>query len=223
MTLTTPPVRDDPDRFGTPAFYASLGRAFVVMCTVVAALFGIELIDYLTSHRMDQHGGIITRQLTGLDGIVFAPFLHANWAHIYSNSVPLLVTGTFVLASGARRFFQVTAVVALVSGLAVWTFGPAHTVTIGASGVIFGYLGFLVMRGLVERTWWTVAVAVLVGLLFGIALSGVVPGDPHISWQDHLGGLVGGLVAAIVFRRRRTRVPDPAVSLPSTISIPSLD
>jgi membrane associated rhomboid family serine protease len=220
MSPTTLSPRNDRDTFGTVAFYASLGRAFVVMCAIAPALFAIELIDQATGHDLDRHAAIIPRRPSGLDGIVFAPFVHLSWAHIYGNSIPLLLTGTFVLATGARRFIGVTVLVALTSGLAVWLFGDGPT--LGASGVIFGYLGFLFMRGLVEHSWWTLGVAVLTGLLFGIALSGVVPGDPLISWQGHLGGFLGGLIAAVVFRQRRRRPTKPADELPSTITIPTV-
>ncbi len=193
---------EDPDRFGTVAFYASLGRAFVIMCAVIPVLFAIELLDRSTGHQLDVRGGIIPHRLDGLDGIVFAPFLHANFEHLYSNSAPLLLTGTFVLATGWRRFLGVTAVVALASGLGVWFTGAPNTVVIGASGVIFGYVGFLLVRGIVERSWWGIGVGVLIGLLYGAQLAGALPTDAQISWQAHLFGLIGGLVAAVLFRRR---------------------
>jgi len=209
---------DDVNRFGTVPFYAALGRAFVTMCAVIPVLFVIELIDAATGHRLDQWGGIRPRELDGLDGVVFAPLLHANFAHLYGNSVPLLVTGTFVLATGVRRFWLVTAVVAVASGLGDWLVGPSHTVAIGASGVVFGYLGFLLVRGIVERNWWSIAVSVLIGILFGWTLGGVLPTDQRISWQAHLFGLVGGVVAAVVFRRKRAVIaPDlggPTITLP---------
>jgi len=226
MTVTPRPAQGDPDEFGTTPFYASIGRAFVVMCAVIMGLFAIELLDQVTGHSLDAGGAIITRTPSGLDGIVFAPFLHQSWAHLYGNSVPLLLTGTFVLAGGAKRFVSVTALVALTSGVAAWLFGgQTGTHTIGASGIIFGYLGFLVMRGIVERTRWTIAVAVLVGVLYGVAISGVVPGDPHVSWQGHLGGLIGGLIAAVVFRKRGTRsaATPTTKELPTTLTIPTLD
>src|SRR5438270_4048689 len=119
--------------FGTVPFYAALGRAFVAMCAVIPVLFLIELLDMATGHWLDQAGGIRPRELAGLDGVVFAPFLHANFTHLYGNSVPLLVTGTFVLATGVKRFLWVTATVALFSGLGDWLVGPANTVAIGAS------------------------------------------------------------------------------------------
>jgi membrane associated rhomboid family serine protease len=200
----------DVNRFGTVAFYAALGKAFVTMCAVIPVLFLIELLDFATAHQLDQLGGIRPRELDGLDGVVFAPLLHANFNHLYGNSVPLLLTGTFVLASGARRFLLVTGLVALVSGLGAWFFGPAHTVGIGASGVVFGYLGFLLVRGIVERSWWSIAVSVLIGILFGWTLVGILPTDQRISWQAHLFGLIGGIAAAVVFRRRRPR-PEPSV------------
>jgi membrane associated rhomboid family serine protease len=203
----------DPNRFGTVAFYAALGRAFVTMCGVIPLLFVIELLDRSTNHELDVLGGIIPHHLNGLDGVLFAPFLHANFNHLYGNSVPLLLTGTFVLATGGRRFLAVTAVVALASGLGVWFTGDPGTVVIGASGVIFGYLGFLFARGIVERSWWGIAVGLLVGLLYGAQLEGVLPIDSRLSWQAHLFGLGGGVVAAFLFRRRRPVAPEPTLAM----------
>jgi membrane associated rhomboid family serine protease len=194
------------------AFYATLGRAFVIMCGIIPLLFAIELLDRSTDHELDVRGGIIPHHLGGLDGVLFAPFLHADFNHLYGNSVPLLLTGTFVLATGGRRFLAVTAVVALASGLGVWFTGDPGTVVIGASGVIFGYLGFLFMRGIVERSWWGIAVGLLVGLLYGAQLANVLPTDPRLSWQAHLFGLGGGVVAAFLFRRRGSVAPEPTLT-----------
>lgn len=218
-------AEDDRLRFGTNAFYGAIGRAFLVMCAVVPVLWLIELVNWTTGGALGQDGGVRPRDLAGLDGIVFMPFLHASFTHVEANSVPLLLLGTFVLAGQVKRFLLVTAFIALISGLAVWLFGPGNTVTVGASGVIFGYLGYLLLRGIVERRWWSIAVSVLVGLLFGWQLSGMLPGDPHVSWQGHLAGFLAGLVAAILFRRKRPRRPrtpktgsttDPTLTLPGT-------
>jgi membrane associated rhomboid family serine protease len=194
-------ARTDASRFGTEAFYASIGRAFVAMCAFVPVLFLIELFDTQVDGRLDQAGGIVPRSPSGLDGIVFAPFLHGDFTHLQGNSIPLILMGTFVLAAGATRFLASTALIAVVSGAGVWFFGPPGTVTVGASGVIFGYLGVLLMRGLVERSWWNIAVGVLIALLYGWQLIGVLPGDERFSWQAHLFGFLGGLVAAVLFRR----------------------
>jgi membrane associated rhomboid family serine protease len=202
----------DPNRFGSVAFYAALGKAFVTMCAVIPLLFAIELVDTATRHQLGVAGGIHPRHLDGLDGVIFAPLLHAHFNHLYSNSVPLLLTGTFVLATGGRRFFAVTTLVVLASGIGVWFTGDPDTVVVGASGVIFGYLGFLFVRGIVERSLWGIGVGLLIGLLYGAQLANVLPVDRQFSWQAHLFGLAGGVVAAVLFRRRRTRPtppPDP--------------
>lgn len=208
---------EDASRFGATAFYAAIGKAFVTMCAVVPVLFVIEVIDQASGHRLDAEGGIRPMSLPGLDGIVFAPFLHASFLHLYGNSVPLILTGTFVLANGGKRAAQVTAFVALTSGLGVWFLADPNTVTIGASGVIFGYIGFLFMRGLVERSWWNFAVALLIGGLYGWQVSGAIPSsDPSISWQAHLFGFIGGLLAALLFRaRKRVRAPQPDPEAPT--------
>jgi membrane associated rhomboid family serine protease len=194
--------QSDATRFGTEAFYASIGRAFVAMCAFVPILFVIEVVDMQLDGRLDQTGGIEPRSPAGLDGIVFAPLLHGDYAHLVGNSIPLILMGTFVLAAGGSRFLASTVLIALVSGVGVWFFGQPGTVTVGASGVIFGYLGVLLMRGLVEHSWWNIAVGLLIALLYGWQLIGVLPTDERISWQAHLFGFLGGLIAAIVFRRR---------------------
>jgi membrane associated rhomboid family serine protease len=218
----------DPNRFGTEAFYAAIGRAFVAMCAAVPVLFVIELLDRLTGQHLDAEGGIRPHSISGLDGVLFAPFLHASFQHVLANSVPLILLGTFVLAAGFRRFLAVTVLIVIVSGLGVWFVGDPKTIVVGASGVIFGYLGVLLARGIVERSWWNIAVGLLIGLLYGWQLTGVLPTDEHISWQAHLFGFGAGVVGAILFRRRRPRsrpvtAPEPIVPLSpgSTLTLPT--
>jgi membrane associated rhomboid family serine protease len=198
-------TEDERSRFGTDAFYVSIGRAFVAMCAIVPALFLIELLDQLTGNELDSLGGIQPRTISGIDGVVFAPFLHASFQHVLANSIPLILLGTFALAAGTRRFIWSTVLIALVSGLGVWFLGSPHTVVIGASGIVFGYLGVLLARGVVERSWWNIAVGVLIGLLYGWQLIGVLPTRERVSWQAHLFGFIGGVAAAIIFHRRRGR------------------
>jgi membrane associated rhomboid family serine protease len=199
------PSQVDRLRFGTEAFYASIGRAFLAMCAFVPVLWAIEGLDTLLGGSLDRDGGIRPRSLAGVDGILLAPFLHASFTHVLANSVPLLLLGTFVLAGQPKRFFAITAFIAFISGLTVWLFSPTNSLTVGASGVIFGYLGYLLLRGIVERRWWSLGVSLLMGLLFGWQLVGIFPGESYVSWQGHLGGFLAGLVAAIVFRQRRPR------------------
>lgn len=193
---------DSPSRFGADSFYRAIGRAFVAMCAVVPVLYAIELVDEIVPADLEAIGGIWPHRVSALDGIVFAPFLHDDFAHLNGNSVVLIPLGTFVLAAGTGRFLGVTAVVMLTAGLGVWFTGDPGGPVIGASGVLFGYLGFLLARGVVERSWGSIAVALLIGLLYGWQLVGLLPTDERISWQGHLFGFAGGVLAALLFRRR---------------------
>lgn len=206
---------DTPLRFGTEAFYASIGRAFVVMCAVAPVLFLIHVVDWVLLVDLALAGGVRPRRLDGIDGVLFAPFLHASFPHVYANSIPLILLGTFVLASGVRRCLWSTAFIVLVSGVGIWLIGDAGTVHVGASGVIFGYLGLLLTRGVVERSWWNAAVALLVGVLYGWQVQGVLPGqDSGVSWEGHLFGFAAGILAAIVFRRRQGKRVTTEPTLP---------
>jgi len=210
MSYGGDPQSEAAAKFGTEPFYASLGRAFVTMCAVIPFLFLVEAIDKgIGNGQLDVAGGIIPHRIDGLDGVLFSPFLHAGWDHLYGNAVPLILVGTFALAGGTRRFVWSTFVIMLISGLGVWFVGDPGSVVVGASGVIFGYLGLLLTRGLVERSWWNLAVAAFIGLLYWYQLYNILPTDQPISWQGHLLGLVGGAVAAILFRRKRYK-PQPS-------------
>lgn len=210
MTGQDLPGADDADRFGSQAFYAALGRAFVAMCAVVPVLAFIEFIDQRAGGQVDAVAGIRPREVSGLDGLLLAPLVHDGWEHLFLNSAPLVLLGTFVLAAGTRRFLLATVFIAIFSGLGVWLFTPPQYLVIGASGVIFGWLGLLLMRGIVERSLWNFGVAIIVGLLYGWQLVALLPTDQRISWQGHLFGFIGGMVAAVIFRRRRTSGAQPA-------------
>jgi membrane associated rhomboid family serine protease len=149
--------------------------------------------------------GIIPRTERGLWGILFAPFLHGSVAHLAANSVSLLILGWLTLAfAGQRRFWIVSAAAALGAGLTAWTLGAPGTVHIGASGVIFGYLGYLMLSGWFARRLMPVLVSLGVTVMWGGMVFGVLPGQVGISWQAHLGGFVGGVLAArsVAARRR---------------------
>jgi membrane associated rhomboid family serine protease len=216
------PLSDEQAEFGTEAFYATVGRAFVIMCAVIPVLFLIEGLDHaIGAGRLDAAGGIIPHRLDGLDGVLFSPFLHDGWAHLYGNAVPLVLVGTFALAGGTVRFIWSTFLIMLIAGIGVWFVGDPGTVVVGASGVIFGYLGLLVTRGVVERSWWNLGVAAFIGLLYWYQVYNIFPTDQRISWQGHLLGLLGGVVAAVVFRRRRPK-PQPALFGPGPTTLTDL-
>ncbi|MEU5690273.1 rhomboid family intramembrane serine protease [Actinosynnema sp. NPDC020468] len=165
-----------------------------VVLGFVGLLYVVEAFDVLLNHSLD-NDGVIPRDFSQWDNILWYPFLHADWAHLTSNAVPLLILGFLATSAGIKQFFQVTAVVWLTSGLGVWLVG-SDGVHIGASGLVFGFLVFLLVRGLFNRSPLQIVVAVLVFAVYGAALWGVLPGQPGISWEGHLFGALGGLLAA---------------------------
>ncbi|MCF8569369.1 rhomboid family intramembrane serine protease [Gordonia sp. HY002] len=155
--------------------------------------FAVELLDVVLDGRLDTHG-IEPRTWSGLLGVIWAPFLHADFAHLISNLLPGLVLGFFVLLSG--RALVVTGVVWVVSGVGVWLTAPSASITVGASGIVFGWLTFLIVRGLFNRDVWQVLGGVVIAVIYGGILWGVLPGTSGVSWQGHLFGAVGGVLAA---------------------------
>lgn len=172
--------------------------AFVVLLWVV------EVVDVLVNHRLDGYG-VEPRDTDGLLGIVFAPVLHASWDHLIANTAPVLVLGFLVLLGGIAQGVAVTAVIWVVAGVGVWLTAPDDTVHLGASMLVFGWLAHLLVRGFVSRSPAHLGVALLVFLLYGGALLGVLPGQPGVSWQGHLFGAVGGVLAALLLTARQRR------------------
>jgi membrane associated rhomboid family serine protease len=150
--------------------------------------------------------GIIPRTTIGLRGILFGPFLHANATHLITNSIGFLMLGWLVMLRDLRHFLIITFVAMLSSGLTAWLLGPSDSVHIGASGVIFGYLGFLMLSGWYTRSVGSIVLSVLVTLVWGSVVFGVLPGEAGISWQAHLGGFVGGVLAARAYRTQPTLI-----------------
>lgn len=161
----------------------------------VAVMWVLEVLDTITFHALDRLG-LQSWDLDGLWGILTAPWLHLGWGHLANNSGPLLVLGFLVALSGLRRWLVATGIVVLTSGLAAWLLSPPGTMTLGASGVVFGWLGYLLVRGWWSRDWKQILVGALVFVVYGSVLWGVLPSDPNISWQGHLGGAIGGVLAA---------------------------
>lgn len=174
------------------------------MASLTGLLYVSEGIDQAMGGALDADG-IVPRQLSGLDGILWAPLLHAGWPHLLANTVPFLVFGYLAMANGIGQFVAVTATIWLLGGLGVWLTGPDGVPTVGASGVIFGWLVFLLARGFFNRSMKQIALAVPLFLIWGGVLLGVLPGQPNISWQGHLFGALAGLLAARLVGRADTR------------------
>jgi membrane associated rhomboid family serine protease len=172
------------------------------MACWVALLWVLEIIDVASWHALDTFG-VSPREIGELRDVVPAAFLHFGFDHLAANSVPLLVLGFLVALSGLRRLLAVVTVIILVSGLGVWLTATEHSTTAGASGVVFGLLGYLLFRGFVNRSAGDLVMGLLVGVVYGSLLWGVLPTAAGVSWQGHLFGLVGGVVAAFAFRRPR--------------------
>lgn len=162
----------------------------------MALLWGLELIDFIFFRGRLDFWGIRPRTLSGLRGILFAPVLHGGFGHLATNTVPLFILGFFTMLRGLRSFTAVTAVVWLVGGLGTWLFGGRNTVHIGASILVFGYLGYLLARAYFERSIRALVIALVVGGLYWSLLFGVLPLQAGVSWQGHLFGFFGGIVAA---------------------------
>lgn len=180
--------------------------AAVFMLAVAAVMWVLEVVDTVLGHALDGFG-IRSWEPEGLIGIVFAPFLHLGFDHLISNTVPLLVLGFGILvgAGGVRRLAASTSVSALTSGLAAWVGSLPNTLTVGASGVIFGWFTYSIMRAWWARDWRSIGIALIVLFLYGGLVWGVLPTQAGISWQGHLGGAVGGVIAASLLHRRDVR------------------
>jgi membrane associated rhomboid family serine protease len=179
------------------------GPAALVMLALLAWLWLLEAVDTVSGNQLDNLG-IHAQEVDGLPGIIAAPFLHGGWDHLMSNSIPFFVLGFLVLIGGVARWLAASLISIIASGLTAWLLTPADVIIVGASGLIFGWLTYLIARGLWSRRAGQVVVAVLVLLFYGGLIWGVLPGAPGVSWQAHLGGAVGGVLAAWLLHRRQT-------------------
>ena len=169
---------------------------------MVALMWASEVVDVIAGHRLDRLG-IEPRETDGLIGVVTAPFLHGGFGHLISNTLPFATMGLVIAFQGAARVLAVTGLVALVSGLGAWLLGEEGTVHIGASGVVFGYATYLVARGFFNRDAMEIGIGAVVAIVWGGALTGGLLPEEGISWQSHVFGAIGGLIAAQVFARKR--------------------
>jgi membrane associated rhomboid family serine protease len=184
----------------------NLVKALIVMGAFLAVIWILQIANWADHYQLDQEYGILPRNVGRLGDIFSAPFLHASWAHIEGNSAPLFVLGVAAAYRGLLRFLGASVIIAIMAGLFVWLLQSGNTVTIGASGLIFGYFGYVLVRGIVDRNWVDLLVGLLAGAMYYSILQVALPGTPGISWLDHLGGLVGGVLAAWLLRAPRRAV-----------------
>jgi len=179
-----------------------LKKQLAILLGFVALIWLIEVVDLVIFNGALDKLGIQPRTVVGLRGIPLAPFLHGGFGHLAANTSALIVLGWLVMLRETWHFFLVGGIGTIVGGAGVWLIGASRSVHIGSSIVIFAFLGYLLLRGWFDRRWWVVAGSVAVGLLYGGALFGLLPGQPGVSWEGHLCGFLGGILAARLMRSK---------------------
>jgi membrane associated rhomboid family serine protease len=183
--------------------------ALIVMGAFLAVLWVLQIANWADGYRLDTEFGILPEQVSRLPEIFTAPLLHFSWQHIEGNSVPLFVLGVLAAYRSIPRFLLASLIIAVTSGLAVWLFQSGNELTVGASGLIFGYFGYVLTRGFFDRSLVDIGVGLLAGALYWTILAVALPGTPGVSWIGHLGGLVGGILAAWLLRTSASAAKAP--------------
>jgi membrane associated rhomboid family serine protease len=201
---TRSPSRAEPE---APGLLHEFKRVFWLMFGVVALLWVVEIVDAVVFDGALDKFGIHPRSGFGLVGVVTSPLLHGGFGHLASNTVGLLMFGTLVALWSRREFALVALASLLVGGLGVWLFGESNSNHIGASGVVFGYFGYVLARGWYERKFLSITISIGIALMFGGLLAGAIPGLAGwgISWEGHLFGLIGGVLVARRFKAKVAR------------------
>ncbi len=198
---------------------AGARNALFVMVAFLAVIWIVQIVNWADHYHLTLDYGIRPRDLPALPYILTAPFLHFSWTHIEGNSGPLFIFGFLAAYRGIAKFAGVTAVVMLAGGLAAWFFESPHSVGAGASGVVFGYFGYIMVRGLFDRHAIDLLIGAVMALCFAYQFSVLLP-HQGIGWQAHVGGLAGGIVSGWLFRDRRAArsrraAPGAAASRPA--------
>ncbi|MEV0349269.1 rhomboid family intramembrane serine protease [Nonomuraea sp. NPDC050680] len=187
---------------GAGSLLAGALSATFVMVVMLAVMWAVEVVDYTTNGSLDREFGIVGWDPSGLVGIFFAPFLHVGFGHLMANSLPLLILGFLAALRGLGRFFAASLLIIVIGGIGTWFTSP-DTITVGASGLVFGYFGYVLARGIFDRRVFDIVIGIGVGIAYYSILWGLLPNQQGISWQGHLFGLVGGVIAAWLLRRKR--------------------
>ena len=196
---------------GDPAaVLAGARRAFFVMVGVLAVLWIVQIANWADGYRLSTEYGIRGRDVASLPDIITAPFLHFSWAHLEGNSGPLFIFGFLAAYRGVAKFAALTGLVVLTSGLAAWFSESPSAIGAGASGVVFGYFGYIMVRGFFDRHPIDMIIGAIMALCFAYQFTVLLP-KAGIGWQAHIGGLAGGVAAGWIFRERRPKAakPDP--------------
>lgn len=179
----------------------AVSSAILYLLSFIFIAVLVEFVNFIDHHRLCDYG-IYPRKLSGLTGIVASPFLHYGWEHLITNMISLLFLGGITAVFYPKFFLKVTLLVILLGGTGVWLIGRS-AVHVGASGLIFGYFGFLISRGIYERTFSAIVISILVIIIYGGMIYGLFPLSPYVSWEAHFCGFLAGILAARVIKIKR--------------------
>ena len=175
--------------------------------TLLIVIWAVQVVNFVLGYELNQWFGLEPRDMGGLIGIPASPFLHANFNHIIANTIPLVMLGGMAAMASPKRFFEASIIIILLGGLLVWVLARGgNRVHVGASGLVFGYLGYVIALGVFERSFRAIAMGVFAGLLYGGLVWGVLP-DQRVSWESHLFGAIAGAAAAWMLTRDKGATP----------------
>jgi membrane associated rhomboid family serine protease len=195
------------------AAIAEARKALWVMVGFLVVIWLVQVINWMDDYGLSFDYGVRPRDVAYLPAILSSPFLHFTWAHIEGNSGPLFIFGFLAAYRGVRKFLSVTAVIVLASGLGAWFTAESNTVGAGASGVVFGYFGYIIVKGLFDQHGIDIVLGMVMALCFAYQFTVLLPTE-GIGWQAHLFGFIGGVVGGWVFRDRRRPAVKPADTIP---------
>ena len=173
---------------------------FYLIVLPLALMWIVELINFSMDHQLIRWG-ILPRSLFGLFGIPLGPFIHGSPGHLLSNSIPLVVLGSAILIEGVRRYIILSLLVIFLGGGIVWLMARPSS-HVGASGVVFGYFGYLLGRGWYEHSLKNIVIAIVALVLYGGMLLGLAPTSAEISWEGHFAGFFVGVLGARMMMSR---------------------
>lgn len=185
-----------------PNLTERLWDRFGWVVALLSIVWSVEALNLLLGRFLTEQFGLVPRAFYGLDGVIAMPILHASPGHAAANTLPLAILGGLVAATVKRSLWMVNSVIVLGGGMLVWLFAGT-AIHVGASGLIFGWFAFLVVRGMIDRSLLTMSIAAGVGLVYGTMLWGVLPGQEGVSWESHLFGALSGAAAAWLTRGRK--------------------
>jgi membrane associated rhomboid family serine protease len=196
-------------------------EGIALLIAIVTVMWVVQAINAVDSGLHLDNDGIYPRNVSHLWGILTSPFLHLNWSHLIGNTVPFVFMGLIIALRGAVRLALVTAIIIVIGGLGTWLIAPAHTVTVGASGVVFGYATYLFSIGLFNRSLLEIGVGLIVGVVWGGALLASIVPHTGVSWQAHVCGAIAGVVTAYLTAHARRDSTAAAASDPGRVALPS--